>query len=183
MSFELRTNETNTPFLRVSVKNGTDDAGYITRPLFNGSSTDVDLQTFIRKLKVRLHTTALPLMVSHRFLLHWFLSHQPYALTTRSAWCSACVNNSTRQCDIILALNRTTAALNASIASAHSHHWGGNVSPISAGFIGMGVTLGMALALLGVAAMLGLVGFGRAAAGQRKANGASKNVRGADEKL
>jgi prostatic aicd phosphatase len=71
MSFELRTNETNTPFLRVSVKNGTDDADYITRPLFNGSSTDVDLQTFIRKL-------------------------EPYALKTRSAWCSTCGNNSTR---------------------------------------------------------------------------------------
>jgi len=80
-------------------------------------------------------------------------------------------------------LNSTTAALNASIASAHSHRWGGNVSPVGAGFIGMGVTLGVALALLGVAAMLGLVGFGRAAAGRREANGVSKNVQGADEKL
>jgi len=65
MSFELRTNETNTPFLRVSVKNGTDDAGYITRPLFNGSSSDVDLQTFIHKLEVRLHIIAFPLMASY----------------------------------------------------------------------------------------------------------------------
>jgi hypothetical protein len=50
-------------------------------------------------------------------------------------------------------------------------------------FIGMGVTLGVALAMLGVATMLGLVGFGRAAAGRTETNGVNENVQGADEKL
>lgn len=156
----MRTNGTGEPFLRISVKNGTDDADYITRPLFNGSLTDIDLQTFVNKLKVQLLMPAIP---PHHSLIRFTLSSpdQPYALTTRSAWCSACGNNSTRQCDVISALDRTAAALNASVASAHHHRWGGSVSPVGAGFIGMGVTLGVVLALLGVAATFGLISFGR----------------------
>jgi len=49
----------------------------------------------------------------------------------------------------------------------------------------VGVALGVALALLGIAATLGLVGFRRvlAAAGRREFNGVNKNVQGADERL
>jgi hypothetical protein len=68
-------------------------------------------------------------------------------------------------------LNRTTAALN----GADDHRWGGSVSPIGAGFIGMGVTLGVALALLGVAAMFGLISPGRTATERRGTNDVSND--------
>lgn len=93
---------------------------------------------------------------------------KPYALKTRSAWCQACGNNSTRTCDVLASLNSTTAALHAA-QSGHHGRWGGSVSPIGAGFIGMAVTLFVILLLLALAALLGLVSFGRK--GRRGSNG------------
>lgn len=139
-AFEVRvpTNGSDTPFLRVSVKNGTDDADYHVQTLFNGNGTgsvDISVADFESRLK-------------------------PYALETRSAWCEACGNNSTRTCNILAELNSTTASLQSLQASTHGKRWSGDVSPVAAGFIGFAVTFVVMLALLGLLACLGLVAFG-----------------------
>lgn len=83
-----------------------------------------------------------------------FNSHlQPYALRTLSSWCSTCGNNSTRGCDLVTAANISSIG-NGSNARTHQP-----VSPVGAGFIGAGVTLALALAIMALALTTGLIGF------------------------
>ncbi|KAJ8088244.1 hypothetical protein PM082_022316 [Marasmius tenuissimus] len=80
-----------------------------------------------------------------------FLDHlQPATVEGLSDWCRICGNEKDRGC--------AELALAASQASS-SHHQ--TISPVGAGFLGAGLTLFVALAMLGVLFFLGLLTFGR----------------------
>lgn len=71
-------------------------------------------------------------------------------MKTTADWCNLCDNNKDRGCDA-LHLAATTGA-----QGAHP-----KLSTIGAGFIGAGVTIAVALAVIGFLALFGVIGFGK----------------------
>ncbi|KAK7056626.1 hypothetical protein VNI00_002343 [Paramarasmius palmivorus] len=75
---------------------------------------------------------------------------QPAAINTTAQWCSECNNSKDRGCGAL--------ALAASQAQGSVHQ---RISPVGAGFLGAGLTLFVALAMLAVLFFLGLLTFGK----------------------
>lgn len=72
-------------------------------------------------------------------------------METTADWCKVCDNNKDRGCGA-LHLATTTGA----------HDARPKVSSIGAGFIGAGVTIALALAIIGLLVSLGVIGLGKA---------------------
>lgn len=79
----------------------------------------------------------------------------PSLLSNTTSWCHACNQTLLRGCSGALALESSLAA------SPSTGSSGSSVSPVGAGFIGAGVTLALAIALLASLIALGLVTIGK----------------------
>ncbi|KDQ62176.1 hypothetical protein JAAARDRAFT_30078 [Jaapia argillacea MUCL 33604] len=91
--------------------------------------------------------------------LNQFISTMsPVSINTTEQWCAVCANTVDRGC----------AAYVVATPMAQVSHQG--ISPVGAGFLGAGITLAVALAMIAVLAFLGLIAFGR------RGKGLSRNV-------
>ncbi|KAF9458230.1 histidine phosphatase superfamily [Collybia nuda] len=75
---------------------------------------------------------------------------EPLTVKTTAEWCGLCDNNKDRGCD----------ALHLAAATG-AHDARPKVSSIGAGFIGAGVTIALALAIIGFLVFLGVIGLGK----------------------
>ncbi|KAL0578944.1 hypothetical protein V5O48_003035 [Marasmius crinis-equi] len=89
--------------------------------------------------------------------LQQLLDHlQPAAVNSTADWCKACGNTKDRGCGALAA-----AESQGRLSAAGSSHQ--TISPVGAGFLGAGLTIFVALVLLGILFFLGLVAFGKKA--------------------
>ncbi|KAF9462990.1 phosphoglycerate mutase-like protein [Collybia nuda] len=89
----------------------------------------------------------------------------PLVINSTAAWCSVCSNNQDRGC----------AALHLA-ATSNSNRSKPRISPVGAGFLGAGLTLAVALAILGALFFMGLLAVGRSKKRHSKAGSEDGSV-------
>ncbi|KIK59269.1 hypothetical protein GYMLUDRAFT_169798 [Collybiopsis luxurians FD-317 M1] len=136
------------PVLRLQFKNGTLEDAQQTFNWFN-TTGDIPVSTFTNYLA-------------------------PVAINSTADWCKVCSNTQDRGCGAIAAAASQAAASQA--AAANRVHQ--PISPVGAGFLGAGLTLFVALCMLGMLFFLGMLSVGRGRrTRQRSASPQSHDVR------
>ncbi|KAJ8080850.1 hypothetical protein PM082_017685 [Marasmius tenuissimus] len=100
--------------------------------------------------------------------LKQFLDHlQPASVKNTPEWCKVCGNNKDRGCGEL-----ALAATEGQSQASSSHHQ--TISPVGAGFLGAGLTLFVAIAMLSVLFFLGLLTFGKKGRSRSKSSVSSE---------
>ena len=89
----------------------------------------------------------------------------PLAVSTLPEWCTICETTNTRGCQFLQASNVSVGA--------ERLRWGGNVSPVGAGFLGAGLTVVVVGILATVGILWGILRVGRRESHRRTSSNAS----------
>ncbi|KAG8970355.1 hypothetical protein FRC03_009628 [Tulasnella sp. 419] len=140
--------------IRMVFKNGTEDKDFIPYPMFDRQAGDFDvpLAEFRARLEVRRPSTFTKCERREADIF----CQQKYGIRDTADWCDACATYSDRGCDVIRLAEQARQRPQCLAAGRDS------LSPLAAGFIGVGATLAFIGFVLGLMTAFGMVNwFGR----------------------